>query len=137
MAIRSFALIVLIVFIVVGGAVLVLSPPAAAHHGAAGLFDLSRTVEVTGSVKTWSFVNPHPILVLEVTDENGATADWDIYFGPSAASMLRNRGYAPNTFKFWETLIVEGHPAKTTGARGIDIFGPAASVTRSDGTRVP
>jgi len=78
MAIRSFALIVLIVFIVVGGAVLVLSPPAAAHHGAAGLFDLSRTVEVTGSVKTWSFVNPHPILVLEVTDENGATADWDI-----------------------------------------------------------
>ena len=131
MAIRSFALIV------VGGAVLVLSPPAAAHHGAAGLFDLSRTVEVTGSVQTWSFVNPHPILVLEVTDENGATADWDIYFGPSAASMLRNRGYAPNTFKFGETLIVEGHPAKTTGARGIDIFGPAASVTRSDGTRVP
>ena len=137
MAIRSFALIVLIVFIVVGGAVLVLSPPAAAHHGAAGLFDLSRTVEVTGSVKTWSFVNPHPILVLEVTDENGATADWDIYFGPSAAAILQRRGYAPDTFTFGETLAVTGHLAKAAGVRGIDVFGPAASITRPDGTRVP
>ena len=33
---------------------------------------MARTVEVTGSVKTWSFVNPHPILVLEVTDERTA-----------------------------------------------------------------
>ena len=112
-------------------------PPAAAHHGAAGLFDLTRTVEVEGSVKTWSFVNPHPILVLEVTDENGEKADWDIYFGPSAASMLRNRSYAPDTFTFDEALIVKGHPARATGVRGIDVFGRAASVTRPDGTRVP
>ncbi len=133
MAIRSRAFILLIV----GSVVLALSPPTAAHHGAAGLFDLSQTVELTGAVKKWSFVNPHPILVLEVTDENGVTADWDVYFGPSAASMLRKRGYAPNTFTFGETLIVKGHPANAAGARGIDIFGSAASVTRSDGTLVP
>ena len=131
MTVRSYALIV------VGSVVLALSPPAAAHHGAAGLFDLGQTVEVTGSVKTWRFVNPHPILVLEVTDENGGTADWDIYFGPSAPSILRNRGYAPDTFTFGETLIVKGHPALATGVRGIDVFGRAGSVTRPDGTRVP
>ena len=131
MTMRSYARIV------AASVLLALFPPAAAHHGAAGLFDLTRTVEVEGSVKKWSFVNPHPILVLEVTDENGEKADWDIYFGPSAASMLRNRGYAPETFRFGEALIVKGHPARATGVRGIDVFGRAASVTRPDGTRVP
>lgn len=131
MTIRSYCLII------VGSVVLALSPLAAAHHGAAGLFDSSQTVAVTGSVKMWRFVNPHPILVLEVTDENGGTADWDIYFGPAAASILRNRGYAPDTFMFGETLTVKGHPARATGVRGIDVFGRAASVTRPDGTRVP
>jgi hypothetical protein len=131
MTMRAYALVS------VGSILLALSPTAAAHHGAAGLFDLSQTVELQGSVKRWSFVNPHPILVLEVTDERGQKADWDIYFGPSAASMLRNRGYAPNTFSFGEPLIVKGHPAKATGARGLDVFGREASVTRPDGTRVP
>ncbi len=123
--------------IVVGSVLFGLSLPAAAHHGAAGLFDIARTVEVTGSVKKWSFVNPHPILVLEVTDETGATAEWDIYFGPAAAPILRNRGYAPDTFTFGETLTVTGHPAKVTGARAIDVFGSEASMTRPDGSRVP
>ncbi len=123
--------------IVVGSVVLGLCFPAAAHHGAAGLFDLTRTVEVTGSVKKWSFVNPHPILVLEVTDESGATADWDLYFGPAAAAILRNRGFAPDTFEFGETLIVTGHPARVAGARAIDVFGSGTSMTRPDGTKVP
>ena len=129
--IRLYALIA------VGSVVLALTSPAGAHHGAAGLFDGTRTVEVKGSVKTWSFVNPHPILLVEVTDENGQKVDWDIYFGPSAASALRRRGYAADTFTFGETLIVRGHPAKAAGVRGIDVFGGAGSVTREDGTRVP
>lgn len=131
MSLRTCALVV------AGSAMLGPSPPIAAHHGAAGLFDLGRTVELTGSVKKWSFVNPHPILVLEVTDEHGVTADWDVYFGPAAAAILRNRGYAPDTFAFGETLTVKGHPAQATGVRGIDVFGRDTSVTRSDGTRIP
>ena len=111
--------------------------PAAAHHGAAGLFDLSRTVEVAGSVKRWSFVNPHPILVIEVTDESGATTDWDIYFGPAGATNMRNRGYASDTFRFGDPLVVSGHPARVAGAHAVDVFGAEASITRPDGTRVP
>jgi hypothetical protein len=109
----------------------------AGHHGAAGLFDQSRTVELTGSVKRWSFVNPHPILLLALTDESGQEAEWDIYFGPAAASALQRRGIAANTFTIGETLTVKGHPALAAGVRGIDIFGPEGVVTRADGTRVP
>ena len=110
---------------------------AVARHGAAGLFDISQTVELTGSVKTWSFVNPHPILVVEVIDENGQEKEWDIYFGAPGASILRNRGYGPDTFRFGDVLTLRGHPARAAGVRGIDVFGDAGSVMSPDGTRIP
>jgi hypothetical protein len=122
---------------VIGSVVMALAPSAVAHHGAAGLFDETRTVELKGVVKTWSFVNPHPILVLEVTDENGQAAEWDVYFGPSAATALRSRGYTAETFEFGETVIVEGHPAAIEGVNGVDVLGGASRVTREDGTPVP
>ncbi|MCY4505755.1 MAG: DUF6152 family protein [Acidobacteria bacterium] len=122
---------------VVAGIVLGLCLPAAAHHGAAGLFDVTRTVEVTGSVKRWSFVNPHPILVIEAAGDGGAATEWDIYFGPAGATSLRNRGYAPDTFAVGDTLVVTGHPARADGAHAVDVFGREAGITRADGTSVP
>jgi len=88
-------------------------------------------------VKKWSFVNPHPILLLEVTDEKGAKAEWDVYFGPSAVSFMRRNGYRPETFKAGETVIVKGHPATGAGVRGVDVWGKGVSVTRADGTPIP
>jgi len=111
--------------------------PATAHHGAAGLFDENRTVDVTGVVKEWSFVNPHPILILEVADQSGQLAEWDVYFGPSAVSALQRRGYSNATFAEGETVTVTGHPATAAGARGIDVFGSAGRVVRADGRAVP
>ena len=119
------------------GAMLAVGVPGAAHHGQVGLFDESRVVELRGSVKKWSFVNPHPILLLEVTDEKGAKADWDVYFGPSAVSFMRRNGYTPETFKVGETVIVKGHPATGAGVRGVDVWGKGVSVTRADGTAIP
>jgi len=109
----------------------------AAHHGQAGLFDESRVVELRGQVKQWSFVNPHPVLELEIADAAGATTVWDVYFGPAAVSALRRRGFAADTFATGETLIVNGHPATAPGAHGIDVWGSDSSVTRSDGSSVP
>lgn len=121
----------------IGTVLLAVSLPTTAHHGQAGLFDESRTAEVTGAVKEWIFVNPHPVLVLEVTGPNGETADWDVYFGPSAVSALRRRGFSPATFEIGETLIVKGHLAAAVGAHGIDVWGPDCSVSRADGRGVP
>jgi hypothetical protein len=108
-----------------------------AHHGQAGLFDQERVVELKGSVKKWSLANPHPILQLEVTDEKGLKADWDVYFGPSAAGPLRRQGYTPETFRVGEIVIVKGHPATGAGARGIDVWGKGVGVTKEDGKPVP
>src|SRR5512132_2089666 len=86
---------------------LALGSPGAAHHGQVGLFDQTKVVELKGSVKEWNFVNPHPILVLEVTDQ-GTTTQWDVYFGPSAVSFMKRQGFTRDTFKPGETIVVKG-----------------------------
>jgi Family of unknown function (DUF6152) len=108
----------------------------AAHHGQVGLFDDSRIVELKGTVKQWSFINPHPILVLEAPDEKGVRKDWDVYFGPGAVPSLRRQGFAADTFKVGETVVVKGHPA-ASGAPGMDVMGKGTGVTRADGRSVP
>lgn len=123
--------------IVLGGWLLAASGPGNAHHGQAGLFDESRVVEVRGSVKEWSFVNPHPVLTLEVTDAAGVRAAWEVYFGPQAVSRLRQRGFSADTFSVGETLVVTGHPATAAQARGVDVWGAGTRVTRGDGRAVP
>lgn len=122
---------------IVGAALLAIACSAVAHHGQAGLFDESRTVQVSGTVKEWTFVNPHPVLVLEVARENGEVADYDVYFGPSAVSYLRARGFSAATFEVGETVIIVGHPATAAGARGIDVWGGGTSVRRANGAAVP
>jgi hypothetical protein len=109
---------------------------AAAHHGQAGLFDEDRIIELKGTVKQWSFINPHPILVLEAPDEKGVRKEWDVYFGPGAVPSLRRQGFSGDTFKVGETVTVKGHPA-TTGSPGVDVTGKGAGVTRADGRAVP
>jgi Family of unknown function (DUF6152) len=107
-----------------------------AHHGQAGLFDESRIIELKGSVKQWNFINPHPILVLDAPDDKGVRRDWDVYFGPGAVPSLRRQGFAPDTFKVGEIVIVKGHPA-TSGTAGVDVLGKGTGVTRADGRSVP
>jgi hypothetical protein len=109
---------------------------ASAHHGQVGLFQEGRIVELKGTVKRWSFSNPHPILILEVADEKGVKVEWDVYFGPGAVPSLRRQGFAADTFTVGEALVVKGHPA-TSGAPGLDVLGKGTGVTRADGRPAP
>ena len=79
---------------------------------------------------------PHPILLLEVT-EGGVAAEWDVFFGPSGVPFLRRQGFTPDTFRVGETVVVKGRPATGAGVRGADVWGKGTSVTRADGRAVP
>ncbi len=118
-------------------AALVIVQGARAHHGQAGLFDQEAIVTLTGTVREWVFVNPHPVLVLDVSGADGATVSWDIYFGPAAVSALGRRGFSDATFAVGETIVVAGHPATAPGALGLDVWGRGVSVSREDGSPVP
>ncbi len=63
---------------------LLLSAPLAAHHGAAA-FDTGKKVTLKGTVKEWIYSNPHCLLSLDVTGEDGQVVHW-ITLGPAASA---------------------------------------------------
>jgi hypothetical protein len=121
---------------VAAAAVLVLglaARPVVAHHSTNAMYDETRTIQVSGKVLEWRFVNPHPYLVVEVTTD-GKTETWDFSFGGAAVTHLRRQGYTAKSFKIGEVIVASGNPARSTTARGILVRG---GITRQDGTPIP
>ncbi len=107
---------------------------AFAHHSTNGIYDENTEIELTGKVKAWKFINPHPSLILEVIGADGKIQEWDISYGGSAVTHLMRRGYTAETFKTGDELVFKGNPAKVTGAYGLLV---RANPKRPDGTSVP
>lgn len=56
---------------------LVALAPADAHHSIAGVYDSGRSTTVEGRVIEFRFVNPHPLLFIEVETPSG-TQSWQL-----------------------------------------------------------
>lgn len=56
---------------------IILTAPAMAHHSH-GNYDLSRWVEMEGTVSELVLIVPHSILYLDVVDDNGETRTWTL-----------------------------------------------------------
>jgi hypothetical protein len=116
------------------GAGAMLSMPAAvAHHSTSGLYHNDRVVELTGTVKTWRFTNPHPFLILQVQGPDGAVVEWDVSYGGAAVVHLRRQGYTADTFRTGDVIVVRGRPAIAEDANGLLIQGHP---TTQDGVQV-
>ena len=86
-------------------AALALSGSAWAHHGDAGRY-IEDVVEITGTVVETQLVNPHSILVLDVTD-SGKTVRWQAEMG--GAQQLIKSG--------WTNDVKPGTKVTLTGRR--------------------
>lgn len=115
-----------------GLALAALALPATAHHSTNGIYDQNVEVELTGTVKAWKFINPHPSLTLTVVDDKGVAHDWDVSYGGSAVAHLKRRGYTETTFKPGDQMKVKGHPALVKEAYGLLMEG--GNPTHVDGT---
>ncbi|HEY5624144.1 MAG TPA: DUF6152 family protein [Gammaproteobacteria bacterium] len=103
---------------------------ANAHHSATPFYDATQTVEITGVVTRWSFVNPHPFLYVDVETDQGETQEWIIEFaGPV---RLQKIGWSTETFTPGETIRAVGNPPKAEGVYGM--FAP--DIYRADGTLI-
>ena len=111
-----------------------LTQAAFAHHSTNGIYDEKTEIQLTGKVKEWHFINPHPSLVLEVMGADGKPQEWDISYGGSAVTHLMRRGYTAETFKSGDELTFKGNPAKLEGAFGLLV---RENPKRPDGTLVP
>ena len=97
----------IVVFAVAAG--LSIPLPLFAHHGGAA-FDIGKEVTLKGTVKEWVYSNPHCLLLLEVTGEDGKVTQW-VAEG-QAPNVIFPVGYRRDSFKPGDHVTVTVEPVK-------------------------
>jgi hypothetical protein len=88
---------------------------AQAHHSIGSVYDSSRQVTVEGAVTRFQFVNPHPLVAMEVTDRSGTAQQWLLEM--DNRSELAAVGVTAETFKQGDRIVVTGSLARTQANR--------------------
>lgn len=81
-----------------------------AHHSFAVFFDEAKTVTVTGTVKEFQFKNPHGVIRILSKNKSGVEEEWKAE--TNSPSILRRRGWMPDSLKAGEVITMEGWPAR-------------------------
>jgi hypothetical protein len=79
-----------------------------AHHSAA-MFDDTKVLELTGTVKELQWANPH-IWLQVVVDEKGKKTEWSLEGG--SPNSLSRQGWRATTFKPGDVVTVRLNPMK-------------------------
>lgn len=66
-----------------------LAPLSASAHHSYAVYDIDNKTSLTGTVKSYRFSEPHPVIMLEVSDESGAIQTWYVE-GPSMRHWREN-----------------------------------------------
>lgn len=91
---------------------------AQAHHSFA-MFDQTRKVTVTGTVRQFQWTNPHAYIQLLVRDASGEETEWSMEMG--APMYLYARGWRPSTLKAGMTVSVTINPLRNGQPGGVVI----------------
>ena len=98
------------------GAAMLGAGVANAHHSGA-MFDRSKPITLTGTVKEFQWTNPHSWIQVNVTDARGVTKEWSIE-GGSPNSLVR-QGWRKTTFKPGDKVTLRVGPMRDGSAGGI------------------
>jgi len=101
---------------------------ALAHHSFA-IFDQTKVLNQTGTVKEFELINPHAWLHLVITDAQGKSATWS--FEGGSVAQLVGLGWTREGLRVGDKVQVDYRPMKD-GSRG----GQIMSVTQADGKKI-
>lgn len=92
--------------------------PAQAHHSF-GMFDQTKVMTLTGTVREFQWTNPHCYIQLTAKDASGNATEWSLEMG--APMYLYANGWRPSTLKAGDKITVTLNPLKSGKAGGVVI----------------
>jgi hypothetical protein len=100
-----------------------------AHHSLAGVYDMKKETELSGTVTTVKFTNPHGSLALAVKGADGSTTEWVMTLGSATALAQKGIGKTgENALHTGDNIKVKFLPAKDGSPLGF-----LRTVTMPDG----
>lgn len=99
--------------------------PSLAHHSFA-MFDLTKEVTVSGTVRQFQWTNPHAYIQLVAKDAAGRDVEWSMEMG--APMYLYARGWRPSSLKAGQRINVVLNPLRSGRPGGV-----VRTVTAADG----
>ena len=93
--------------------------PVAAHHSIAGVYDRAKQVTLTGSIREFAFVNPHPWIGLDVPGDDGRMERWRLEL--DNRWELVDVGMKADTFRAGDMVVARGSAGRD-GARAIYVL---------------
>jgi hypothetical protein len=105
-----------------------ISLPVSSHHSHS-MFDGDTTLNITGTVDSLDWTNPHVWLHVNATDEAGAAIRWSLEMG-SPANVAR-RGWRPRLVGYGDVVSVALHPLRDGGK-----IGSLVAIRLPDGTQL-
>ena len=100
-----------------------------AHHSFAAEYDAKKPTTLSGTVTKVEWTNPHIHFYIDVTDQAGAVANWELTMG--AVNGLLRRGWTMKMLTPGDSVRVDGYLARD-GSH----LANARIVTLSDGRQM-
>ncbi len=118
---RTLGCVVLCAWLVAGGSL-------QAHHSLAGVYEMKKEAEVSGTLTKIQFVNPHGSMTIAVKNPDGSTTDWVFTTGSATTLAERGIGKNSNVLKAGDTISAKFIPARNGSPLGF-----LKSITTADG----
>lgn len=88
---------------------MLVAPTADAHHSFSQ-FDMRRLVTLTGTVREWTWANPHTWLHIEVRGRNGQPERWALV--GSSPNMMSRWGWRASDIHSGDQIVIDVHPGR-------------------------
>jgi len=113
---------------------LLVAMPVLAHHSFQAEYDENKLVTVNGTVTKVAWTNPHVMLNVDVRDDRGNVANWEMELA-SPNGLLR-QGWKLDSLKPGDQVTVSGYAARDgshlINARRVILGGKAYSTVKDD-----
>ena len=100
-----------------------------AHHSGAAVFDPDKPINLTGTVTSVEWVNPHAHFYVDVKDASGNVVNWNLEL--ASPNVLTRNGWKRTSVKKGDVVTVTGQQARD-GTK----FGIANIIVLPDGRKL-